>query len=170
LDVRNGDRATIEAIDPEHRTMRIRTADGLRMLPAEYLDAGHVAHGYATTIHKAQGATVDHSLVLGTDDLYRQAGYVALSRGRTTNTLYTVGAPEPDLDLTHAPQRDNRQPADLVRDALHRDASKELAVESADPLDDWGIGRTETRRLITAVERLRDAPPPAVDDDFGLGL
>ncbi len=170
LDVRNGDRSTIEAVDTDHRTIRIRTAAGLRMLPAEYLDAGHIAHGYATTIHKAQGATVDHSLVLGTDDLYRQAGYVALSRGRTTNTLYTVGALEPDLDLTHAPQRDNRAPADLVRDALHRDATKELAVESADPLDDWGIGRTETRRLITAVERLRNAPPPTVDDDFGLGL
>ncbi|MGZ4709518.1 MAG: relaxase domain-containing protein [Acidimicrobiales bacterium] len=40
------------------------------------------------------------------------------------------GAPEPELDHTHAPQPDNRQPAELVRDALHRDASKELAVES----------------------------------------
>ena len=170
LGVRNGDRATIEAIDSDHRTMRIRTGDGMRTLPAEYLDAGHVAHGYATTIHKAQGATVDHSLVLGTDDLYREAGYVALSRGRTTNTLYTVGAPEPDLDLTHAPQRDNRPSADLVRDALHRDASKDLAVESADPLDDWGIGRVERRRLVTELEALKDLPPPAVDDDFGLGL
>ena len=170
LDVRNGDRATIEAINFDHRTMRIQTGDGLRTLPAEYLDAGHVAHGYATTIHKAQGATVDHSLVLGTDDLYRQAGYVALSRGRTTNTLYTVGAPEPDLDLTHALQRDSRPSADLVRGALHRDATKDLAVESADQRDDWGIGRVERRRLVTELETLKDLPPPAVDDDFGLGL
>lgn len=98
LGVRNGDRGTIERVDAVDRTMRVRMADGVRTLPTEYLDAGRVTHAYATTIHKAQGATVDRSLVLGTDDLYREAGYVALRRGRTANCLYVVGAPD-DLDL-----------------------------------------------------------------------
>lgn len=82
LGVRNGDRATVERVDPDGRTMRVRLDDGVRAPPAEYLDAGHVAHAYATTIHKAQGMTVDRCLTLGTDDLYREAGYVALSRGQ----------------------------------------------------------------------------------------
>ncbi|MGZ4757778.1 MAG: relaxase domain-containing protein [Acidimicrobiales bacterium] len=60
------------------------------------------------------------------------------------------GAPEPELDLTHAPQPDNRQPAELVRDALHRDASKELAVESADPLRRRGRVRCRRRRRPTS--------------------
>ncbi|MGH8938143.1 MAG: C-terminal helicase domain-containing protein, partial [Actinomycetes bacterium] len=45
-------------------------------------------HGYATTCHKAQGATVDVALLYGTAALTREAGYVALSRGRTANHLY----------------------------------------------------------------------------------
>ena len=40
------------------------------------------------TCHKAQGATVDVALLYGTGALTREAGYVALSRGRTANHLY----------------------------------------------------------------------------------
>src|SRR5690606_1187282 len=91
---------------------------------ADYLDAGHVTHGYATTIHKAQGMTVDRCLTLGTDDLYREAGYVALSRGRTANILYAVGGPGIDDDLTHAPQHDATDAVVLVRDAFGRQAAR----------------------------------------------
>src|SRR5690606_4498903 len=114
----------VERVNPERHTMRVRLDDGVRVLPAEYLDAGHVAHAYATTIHKAQGMTVDRCLTLGTDDLYREAGYVALSRGRTANVLYAVGDDGVDDDLTHAPQRDASDPVDLVRDAFGRQAGK----------------------------------------------
>ena len=113
LAMRRQGKSYVEIGDPDRRTLRVRMADTVRTLPARYLDDGHVAHAYATTIHKAQGMTVDHTFVLGTDDFYREVGYVALSRGRTANTLYTVGAHEPETDLTHAPQRDHPQPADL---------------------------------------------------------
>lgn len=56
----------------------------------EYLDAGHLHHGYAITAHKAQGVTVDTTWVLGSDVMYREWGYVALSRGRHHNALYIV--------------------------------------------------------------------------------
>ena len=39
-----------------------------------------LAHGYACTVHKSQGETVDRAFVLGGDALYREAGYVAMSR------------------------------------------------------------------------------------------
>ena len=42
------------------------------------------------TCHKAQGATVDVALLYGTTALTREAGYVALSRGRTANHLYVA--------------------------------------------------------------------------------
>jgi ATP-dependent exoDNAse (exonuclease V) alpha subunit len=38
--------------------------------------------------HKAQGVSVDTALLYGTAALSREAGYVALSRGRTTNHVY----------------------------------------------------------------------------------
>ena len=50
----------------------------------------HLDHGYAMTCHKAQGATVDIALLYGTTALTREAGYVALSRGRTANHLYVA--------------------------------------------------------------------------------
>lgn len=74
--------------------------------------------------------TVDRCLTLGTDDLYREAGYVALSRGRTANILYAVGNRGIDDDLTHVPQHDATDPVDLVRDALGRQAAKQLAIET----------------------------------------
>lgn len=56
--------------------------------------AERLAHAYAMTVHKAQGLTVDACLLYGTAALSQQAGYVALSRGRAANHLYT------SLDLT----------------------------------------------------------------------
>ncbi len=135
-----------------------------------YLDAGHVSHAYVTTIHKAQGMTVDRCLTLGTDDLYREAGYVALSRGRTANVLYAVGGHGVDEDLTHARQYDASVPVDLVRDAFGRQAGKQLAIEKAVPDHDWGIGATERRRLLAEIEALDAVPQPSRDDDFGIGL
>jgi ATP-dependent exoDNAse (exonuclease V) alpha subunit len=70
---------TVEAVDDR----------GVQLtLPADYLDAGHVTHGYAITGHKAQGLTCEHTYTLGTETLYREWGYVAMSRGRLTNQLY----------------------------------------------------------------------------------
>ena len=43
---------------------------------------------YATTIHKAQGATVDHTLIMGNARLDAYLGLVALSRHRETATLF----------------------------------------------------------------------------------
>ncbi|MDP9101927.1 MAG: relaxase domain-containing protein, partial [Actinomycetota bacterium] len=52
------------------------------------LDAGFsLQHGYALTIHKAQGLTAITALVLA-DGLTRNAAYTALSRGRRHNELY----------------------------------------------------------------------------------
>ena len=41
-----------------------------------------VDHGYAATIHKSQGVTVDRTHVLATPGMDRHAAYVALSRHR----------------------------------------------------------------------------------------
>jgi hypothetical protein len=56
----------------------------------------HLTHGYAMTAHKAQGQTVDVTLVAGSAALTRETSYTALSRGRATNHLYL--APDTALD------------------------------------------------------------------------
>ena len=53
LDVRNGERGTLASIDKRARSMTIQMNDRTVTLPSTYLDAGHVSHGYAMTVHKA---------------------------------------------------------------------------------------------------------------------
>jgi ATP-dependent exoDNAse (exonuclease V) alpha subunit len=88
LGVRNGTRG--EVIGGGDDFVVIATGDGDRRLDRDYLDAGWLDHGYATTIHKAQGQTVERAFVLGTAGLFREAAYVAMSRARTRTDLYVV--------------------------------------------------------------------------------
>ena len=128
LGVRNGTFATITAIDIDQRAMTIRTDQGtIHQLPAAYLDAGHVRHAYATTIHKAQGSTVDQALVLGNDTLYQEAGYVALSRGRKDNRIYLVEQPEREHEH-HTPEP-NPAPLGALTAALRVSHAQALAVD-----------------------------------------
>jgi conjugative relaxase-like TrwC/TraI family protein len=86
LRVTNGTRGVITAADADGVTLA--TDRGVRHIPVEYISDGHLTHGYATTIHKAQGATVDRAFVLATDALTREAGYVAMSRARKGTELF----------------------------------------------------------------------------------
>jgi len=49
---------------------------------------GHVDHGYAATIHKAQGVTVDRAHVLASEFMDQHAAYVALTRHRDGVALH----------------------------------------------------------------------------------
>lgn len=58
-------------------------------LPAEYV-AEHVELGYATTIARTQGMTVDETHTIATPGMGREDLYVAMSRGHHTNRTYVV--------------------------------------------------------------------------------
>ena len=129
IGVRNGTIGTVTDIDAEHRSITIRTDDHTtHELPARYLDAGHVRYGYALTIHKSQGITVDRCLVLASDTLDRQAGYTALSRGRNDNRIYLVAQPPTDPE-THHPERDTPDPNTQLAKALRPDRRERLAID-----------------------------------------
>jgi ATP-dependent exoDNAse (exonuclease V) alpha subunit len=87
LGVANGTTGTATSVSGGE----VALADGTR-LPPSYLAAGHLTHAYASTVHKAQGATVDRAFLLGSDQLYREAGYVGLSRARLSNELFVVSS------------------------------------------------------------------------------
>jgi ATP-dependent exoDNAse (exonuclease V) alpha subunit len=130
----NGLRGVVTAIDPEAQSLTVRLTDGSdRIVPTGYLDAGHLDHGYAMTIHKAQGLTADEALVLATDDLYQEAGYTALSRARMGTRVYVVAADfndDPSIDLSHAARdRGTRTTeSDLAR-SLNRSHKDHLALD-----------------------------------------
>jgi len=97
----NGVRARVTGLDKATLGLEVEV-DGDRRLavPGGYLEAGHLAHAYATTIHKAQGLTVDRAFLLGGDALYREAGYVGLSRARQRSEVFLVAGPR-DPELMH---------------------------------------------------------------------
>ncbi len=96
LGVVNGDRGRVVAVDPEARQLTLDCHGDRVTLDADYLDDRTIhgdptlLHGYAMTVHVAQGLTVDHAFVLAGPGLDRELGYTALSRGRESNQLYAA--------------------------------------------------------------------------------
>jgi Ti-type conjugative transfer relaxase TraA len=161
--VRNGTVGTIGAVDAAARAVIVTTDHGAQVvLPSAYLDAGHLTHAYASTVHKAQGTTVDRALLLGNDDLYLELGYVGLSRGRATNHLYVVGGAEHDDDTERGIRHDPSDPRDEMARALHDSRAKTLAIEHRDQraptLTELFAQRNELRRLLASA-----GPDPAAD-------
>ena len=62
-----------------------------RQVAFDVKDYADLDHGYASTIHKAQGVTVDRAHVLATPGLDRHAAYVALTRHRDGVELHYGG-------------------------------------------------------------------------------
>ncbi|SOC58170.1 MobF family relaxase [Ornithinimicrobium cerasi] len=124
--VKNGDRWSILAVHPDGAVSVERHRDGRGsklarvILPAGYVSE-HIQLGYASTIHGAQGATVDttHTVLTGTET--RQGLYVALSRGRQANHLY-VTTPTTSLDGVGPEVQDTSvDPRQVLTDILARD-------------------------------------------------
>ena len=132
LEVKNGTLGTVERVSKQ--SMTVRTDDG-RNVAFDTKAYAHVDHGYAATIHKAQGMTVDRSHVLATSGMDRHGAYVALSRHRDGMAL-------------HYGRDDFKDDARLVR-TLSRERAKDMASDyaKADPARDFaerrGIGIRE---------------------------
>ena len=142
--VKNGDLWRVAQVhDNGAMTVQHLEHGGKVTLPGSYV-AASVELGYASTIHRAQGATVDtaHALVGSSTD--RAGAYVALTRGREENRLYVslgegqkrdevleqiASAYERDLTVhesVDAVRAEHHNVADLI--AQHEDIS-ELAVQ-----------------------------------------
>lgn len=131
LGVLNGTRAVVERIDRSRRELVLGGDAGERLVVGfGYAEAGHLTHGYATTVHKAQGATVDRCLVLLDDTTSREQAYTALSRGRRSNDLYVV-ATDRRADERHATET-GPDPLDELRHALGRSTSQRMALDHVD--------------------------------------
>ena len=127
-------------------------------LPAAYV-AQHVQLAYASTIHGAQGATVDttHTVLTGTEN--RQSLYVALSRGRESNHLY-LGPPTAPMDSVGLDvQGPPVGPREVLTEILERDGRLSSATT---------IARGDVaRQLREAVLRYQDALPVLAQQVIG---
>ena len=110
-------------------------------------DYAHIDHGYAATVHKAQGVTVDRAHVLATPHMDRHAAYVGLTRHRDGVAL-------------HYGRDDFAEPARLAR-ALGRERSKDTTLDYDRDGEDLVRRYAERRGLdpLRPVSELVVSPP-----------
>ena len=91
LGVRNGQKATITGVDPFRLIdVRLDSGETKRIHTDNY---NHIDYGWATTTHKAQGATVERAFVYGFSSesmASQQATYVQISRAKEETKLFVV--------------------------------------------------------------------------------
>lgn len=87
LGVRNGTLGTVERLGSGALQVHLDGPEETRVA-VETKDYADFDHGYASTVHKSQGATVDRSYVLASGFFDRHTSYVALSRHREAATLF----------------------------------------------------------------------------------
>ncbi len=93
LGVKNGTRGRVEWISGIHGDHVLEIAvpeagGGSRSVRVRLSEYGHLDHGYAATVHKTQGVTVDRAHVLATAGMDRHMAYVALTRHRDGVALH----------------------------------------------------------------------------------
>ena len=121
--VRNGDRFGVTARAADG-SLAVSSLDGRLgfVLPAVYVE-GHVALGYALTIHKAQGTTTDRAVVLVEEGMTRPQLYVGMTRGRAENRVLVVSATD---DVDHGTSQE--KPAfEVLRRVLRHDGADRSA-------------------------------------------
>lgn len=128
----NGATWHVQAVSADGAMLVTPTADPAAEaihLPADYV-AAQVELGYASTIHRAQGRTVDDCHVVVTPDMGRQGLYVGMTRGRTSNVAHVVtdGAAVDDDLMPQSAQ----EPANILSDVLARDTAPATARRAAD--------------------------------------
>ncbi|MGV6874583.1 Ti-type conjugative transfer relaxase TraA [Pseudochelatococcus sp. B33] len=156
LGVKNGTLGTIEQVSTQ--SMTVQTDDG-RSIAFDLKDYDRIDHGYAATIHKAQGMTVDRTHVLATPGMDAHGSYVALSRHRD------------GMDLHYG--RDDFATQDKLINTLSRDRAKDMASDyehRIDPAQDYAERRGISFRARAAQimrrlmpERVRDAVDDMLD-------
>ncbi|MBI5232116.1 MAG: ATP-binding domain-containing protein, partial [Coriobacteriales bacterium] len=124
----NGTRGATTEIDANRHQIHVRVSDDVVLrVPFAYAEAGHLAHGYAMTIHKAQGATCDHAFVLVDETMTREAVYTGMSRGRQGNDLY-LAVDTGRAEIAHAPEI-APDPVGALLAGIERSTAQEMAIE-----------------------------------------
>jgi Ti-type conjugative transfer relaxase TraA len=151
MGVKNGTIGTLQSLDRQR--MAVLLGDG-RCVAFDLKDYAQIDHGYAATIHKSQGVTVDRAHVLVTPGMDQHSSYVALSRHR-------------DSVQIHYGRDDFADDTNLAR-TLSRERAKDMASDYG---RDEGIERRfAERRGITLQQRVaalvRKVVPEKVRDLF----
>ncbi|HSH58321.1 MAG TPA: AAA family ATPase, partial [Acidimicrobiales bacterium] len=125
--VRNGDRWCVLARSGDDRLLVEDLGGRGRVeLPGDYVRE-EVALSYAVTIHKAQGLTVDRSILLVDERTTAEGLYVGMTRGRSSNLALAICD---DAEAEHAPAGPVRSAEEVMLAAMGRSATEVAALEA----------------------------------------
>ena len=148
LQVKNGTLGTIKHIDDKDNLTVILDHENKKQRAISFnaRDYNHLEHGYAATVHKAQGSTVDYSYVLASKYLDRQITYPAMTRHRENAELYYSKDEFKSFeDLTKKLERENKK--DITLD--YAGYNKEYAqVRDIEPLLDKTLEIQKTQQTL----------------------
>ena len=160
--VKNGDRWTVLGV-PGDGTLRVQHTRNRRILtlPAAYV-AESTELGYATTVHTAQGVSVDTMHGLATGEESRQQFYTMMTRGQHANHVYLQVVSDGDEHALIRPETVHpRTGTDLLENILARDTAPRSASTTLRELDN------PTHLLGQAADRYHDALYVAAQDRLG---
>jgi Ti-type conjugative transfer relaxase TraA len=178
LGVKNGSLGTVERIEGGVLQVKLDGPSDTRVA-VDTKFYKHLDHGYAATVHKAQGSTVDRTYVLATPHFDRHAAYVALSRHRETATLFYArddfggrgGSMEPSEVQNRFTEKLSRaRTKDLAHDYLEAPAATSSPELAANPEPDRkadrfkGLKLKTTRSIDSGRHRTHELPQGKVVD------
>jgi hypothetical protein len=135
IPVRNGHRWRVTAINPENNRIAARRLDDntLAVFYTDYVRE-HITHGYAVTVHCAQGVTTDTTHAILGETTTRQMLYVALTRGRHTNPpTSTNEPPSTNTDANHPTTCTRCSAAPPIRPATSSGPSSPTTTTNSSP-------------------------------------
>ena len=156
--VLNGSRLTLSVIHEDGSITARFDERGVSVhLPADYVRA-HVQLGYAATVHRAQGVTVDVTRAIIGAEADRRGLYVALTRGKRQNHVYVPTDMDIDFEAEggHLHMAGDR-PAPTAREILEAVVTRDTGQESATDT------REKLRREAASPERARELYATAAD-------
>ena len=166
--VLNGTRLTLASIDSRQGNLHCRDDHHRSVrIPFRYAADGLLTHGYAMTIHKAQGATLTRALVLADDTMTAEHAYTALSRASVRTDLYIDSGDALEREA-HAPTVSTPTAERLSR-AFRRSSAQSLAIDHNPQLVPVDVLRAERRSAPARTHRpatgpqSRTTPTPTAD-------
>ena len=117
LAVKNGSLGTVTEVASGAIAVRLDGREG-RGVEFRLDDYSALDYGYAVTIHKAQGATVERAFVLATPGMDRHLAYVAMTRHREQAEIYA--------------SREDFRNFEALKERLSRERMKDTTLDYAE--------------------------------------
>ncbi len=169
MKVKNGSLGVITKIEGERFTVKLDAAQSqmstgadreARSVSFDLKDYNHIDHGYAATVHKSQGITVDRTQVLASRYFDSHATYVAMSRHRDGADIYYSRDEFHGLnDVIRSMSRERTK--DLTLDYAHshniepdKNAMKSLSEALGQSQERKPLSTSREERIQTAEERM----------------